>query len=54
MPYDNPKQAAAIFLSIKRKQGLEAAKAFGRKHAEDMSRSTKATKPYAARNKRGT
>lgn len=43
MPYrENPKQATAIFLSIKRRQGLAAAQAFGRKHREDMSRGAKA------------
>lgn len=50
MPYDNPKQAAAVFLSIERKQGLQAAKAFGRKHSEDMKRAGKAT--YRSRRSR--
>lgn len=34
MPYKDPKQAKAIFLDIKRRQGLQAAKAFGRKHRD--------------------
>lgn len=41
MPYENPKQAAAAFLSIKREQGLAAARAFGRKHREDLSSAAK-------------
>lgn len=42
MPYD-PKsgQAIAAFLSIKRRQGLEAAKVFGRKHRADISAAMK-------------
>lgn len=36
MPYDKD-QAQAIFLNIKRKKGLAAAKKFGRKHSEDLS-----------------
>lgn len=53
MPYENPKQAAAIFLSIKRRQGLEAAKAFGRKHRDDLAKSAKSAvkRPYKARSK---
>jgi plasmid stabilization system protein ParE len=58
MPYDNPKQATAIFLDIKRKQGLSAAKAFGRKHREDLQRGqqmaagTKSV-PYTPRPRKG-
>lgn len=44
MPYDNPKQATAIFMDIARKRGMAAAKAFGRKHSEDMSRGQKGRK----------
>ncbi len=44
MPYDNPKQAKAIFLNIKRKKGLAAAKQFGEKHREDFR--------YTSRHKR--
>lgn len=47
MPYD-PKQAKAIFLNIKRKKGLAAAKAFGEKHAADFRKST-GQRPYKAR-----
>lgn len=36
MPYDDPKQATAIFLDIKRKKGLKKAKEFGRKHRQDF------------------
>jgi hypothetical protein len=37
MPYADD-QAAAIFLSIKRRQGLAKAKAFARKHSDDSGR----------------
>lgn len=47
MPYDNPKQATAIFLSIKRKKGEKAAKAFGRKHREDFR-----TRAYTSKGQR--
>lgn len=50
MPYSDPKQAVAIFLSIKRKRGLAAAKAFGRKHADDFGRKHK-PRPYRPRRK---
>ena len=49
MPYSNPKQAVAVFMDIKRKKGLDAASAFGRKHREDMVRGAKAShegRPY--------
>lgn len=36
MPYANRKQAVAIFLNIKRRQGQKAAEAFGRKHRADF------------------
>lgn len=51
MPYSNPKQAKAIFLNIKRRRGMAAAKAFGRKHAEDMAKDG-GQKPYKSRAKR--
>jgi hypothetical protein len=40
MPYKQ-KQARAIFLSIKRKKGLKAAKRFGRKHRASFRNSAK-------------
>lgn len=40
MPYKQ-KQARAIFLSIKRKKGLRAAKAFGRKHRRSFTNKAK-------------
>ena len=50
MPYSNPKQPVAIFLSIKRRQGLKAAKAFGRKHSEDFKTTKQAQyKPRSSR-----
>lgn len=52
MPYSNPKQATAVFLNIKRREGLAAAKAFGRKHREDMARGQKARRPYTPRRPR--
>jgi hypothetical protein len=50
MPYPK-KQAVAVFMDIKRRQGLEAAKAFGRKHRDDLSKGAKAhgQRPYKAR-----
>ena len=33
MPYP-PKQASAVFLNVKRKQGMAAARAFAKKHME--------------------
>lgn len=60
MPYSNPKQPVAIFLDIKRRQGLEAAKAFGRKHSAEMSKGSKAAaknrgaRPYRARKGRSS
>jgi hypothetical protein len=57
MPYTNPSQATAVFLSIKKKQGLAAAKAFGRKHRKELSSEAKGrqhkAKPYVARRQRG-
>jgi hypothetical protein len=44
MPYD-PRQAKAIFLSIKRKKGERAARAFGKKHREDFKAPARAYKP---------
>lgn len=41
MPYSNPKQAMAVFLSIKRQKGEAAAKAWAHKHHDDMSKSSK-------------
>jgi ribosome assembly protein YihI (activator of Der GTPase) len=42
MPYDAKSgQAQAVFLSIKRSQGLAAAKAFGRKHRKELSAAAK-------------
>ena len=52
MPYSNPKQATAAFLNIKRRQGLEAARAFGRKHREDLSRGAKSHAPRAYKSRR--
>lgn len=51
MPYSNPKQATAIFLSIKRKKGEAAAEAFGRKHREDFGHARK-RRGYKSRSKR--
>lgn len=59
MPYSNPKQPVAIFLDIKRRQGLEAAKAFGRKHRTEMKQSAKAVakersgRAYRPRSRKG-
>lgn len=55
MPYSNPKQATAAFLDIKRRQGLGKAKAFGRKHADALSKAAKmrGKKPYRSRKARG-
>lgn len=55
MPYSNPKQATAIFMDIKRRRGLEAAREFGRKHRTDMSKGAKAAagkRPYQLRKSR--
>ncbi len=41
MPYDNPKQALAVFLSIKREKGLAAARAWAKKHHTEMSAAMK-------------
>lgn len=41
MPYSNPKQAIAVFLDIKRKKGLDAAKAWGRQHRGELSAAMK-------------
>lgn len=55
MPYSNPKQPVAAFLNIKRKQGLSAAKAFGRKHREELESAAKSKmkasgqRPYSGR-----
>jgi hypothetical protein len=43
MPYKQ-KQARAIFLSIKRKKGLKAARRFGRKHRKSFSNKAKRRK----------
>lgn len=49
MPYDAKSgQATAAFLNIKRRKGVAAAKAFGRKHAADLSAAAKA-RPKAGR-----
>ena len=54
MPYSNPKQATAIFLDLKRKQGLKAAKMFAEKHKADMRRgSSNSNLSYKPRSKRG-
>ena len=52
MPYDNPKQAVAIFLDIKRKKGLKKAKEFGRKHREDFKGAGRRTREYVPRGRR--
>lgn len=49
MPYDDPKQAVAIFLDIKRRKGAAAAKAFGRKHSEDFKGRRRKPRPYRPR-----
>jgi hypothetical protein len=50
MPYNNEKrQATAVFLNIKRRQGLAAAKKFGRKHAVELSAERKGYKPRSRR-----
>lgn len=41
MPYSNPHQAMAVFLSIKREKGLGAAKAWAKKHHGEMSAAMK-------------
>lgn len=49
MPYSNSKQPVAIFLDIKRRQGLAAAEAFGRKHRAEMAKGAKGAhgqRPY--------
>lgn len=60
MPYSNPKQPVAAFLDIKRRQGLQAARAFADRHKADMkrgaqsaarSRSSKAYRPRGRRSK---
>jgi hypothetical protein len=43
MPYSNPKQAQAVFLSIKREKGEAAAKRWGRKHRDDLSKAARYT-----------
>jgi hypothetical protein len=62
MPYDNPKQASAIFLAIKRRQGPAAAKAWAKKHKGEMGSDKKEPKGkrgkkrgsgYKTRSKRG-
>lgn len=52
MPYDNPKQPIAIFLDIKRRQGLAAAKRFGEKHREEFKKRRKKPRPYRPRRDR--
>lgn len=50
MPYPK-KQAVAIFLDIRRRQGEAAAKSFAHKHSADMARG-KGERPYRARGRR--
>lgn len=38
MPYENPRQAVAIFLDIKRRKGDAAAHRWARKHRADFKR----------------
>lgn len=52
MPYSNPKQVQAVFLSIKRRQGLAAAKAFGRKHRQELSAAMKGNKNHSYKSRR--
>lgn len=47
MPYPK-KQETAIFLDIKRRQGMAAAKAFARKHSEGAP-PPKNARPYTGR-----
>ena len=49
MPYKDPKQATAVFLNIKRRRGMAAAKAFGRKHREDFKSEGRPNRPYRSR-----
>lgn len=53
MPYKKD-QARAIFLDIQRKKGQEAAKAFGRKHRDDLKGAKSAGRPYTARRRRSS
>ena len=50
MPYPR-KQAVAILLDKKRREGLAAAEAFGRKHRADLQKSNKKTKTYRPRSR---
>lgn len=50
MPWKNPKQATKILMEIKRKQGSEAASAFGREHRGELKRRRK-PRPYKPRRK---
>lgn len=56
MPFKNAKQPVAIFLDIKRRQGLQAAKMFAEKHHNEMSRGAKAhgQRPYRAKKRRSS
>lgn len=50
MPYSNPRQPVAIFLSIKRRRGEAAAEAFGRKHRDEFRKAAR----YRTRNRRSS
>ena len=47
MPYSNAKAPVAAFLSIKKKKGLAAAKAFGRKHRGEIAAAMKGNKNHS-------
>lgn len=51
MPYKDPKQAIAILLDKKRREGQAAAEAFSRKHRADFKKNNRRTKPYRGRSK---
>lgn len=54
MPYDPQSgQAVAAFLAIKKKKGVGAAKAFGRKHRGDISAAMKGNKNAGRHKKKG-
>lgn len=52
MPYDDPKQPVAIFLNLKRRQGMAAARAFGRKHRDEFKKRRRKPRPYRPRRRR--
>jgi hypothetical protein len=55
VPYDNPKQAVAAFLNIRKRQGQRAASTFAKKHGRDMEAGAKAAhaeKAYKSRKAR--